>query len=87
VLSSLTPGQQVIKIVNEELVALMGNNNARINIPNKPPCIIMMCGLQGWEKLLMLQSLLSFLRSRQKTAACCLRRLPSCCYKSAAGCW
>ncbi len=50
VLSSLTPGQQVIKIVNDELIALMGDNNARINFPSKPPCIIMMCGLQGSGK-------------------------------------
>ena len=40
VLSSLTPAQQVIKIVNEELVALMGDSNAKINFPSKPPCII-----------------------------------------------
>ncbi|UKI17425.1 MAG: signal recognition particle receptor subunit alpha [Ruminococcus sp.] len=50
VLASLTPAQQVIKIVNEELIALMGNENARINYPSKPPCIIMMVGLQGSGK-------------------------------------
>ncbi len=50
VLQSLTPGQQVIKIVNEELVALMGDGTARIEFPSKPPCIIMMCGLQGSGK-------------------------------------
>ncbi len=50
VLESLTPAQQVIKIVNEELCALMGNTNARIKMPSKPPCIIMMCGLQGSGK-------------------------------------
>ncbi|MBC8610420.1 Fifty-four homolog [uncultured Ruminococcus sp.] len=50
VLESLTPAQQVIKIVNEELCRLMGSENARINIPSKPPCIIMMCGLQGSGK-------------------------------------
>ena len=50
VLASLTPGQMVIKIVNEELIALMGNENSKINFPNKPPCIIMMCGLQGSGK-------------------------------------
>ena len=46
VLKSLTPGQQVIKIVNDELIKLMGEANSKINFPNKPPCIIMMCGLQ-----------------------------------------
>ncbi|MCI5752783.1 MAG: signal recognition particle protein [Oscillospiraceae bacterium] len=50
VLASLTPGQQVIKIVNEELIALMGGNNEKINFPSKPPCVIMMCGLQGSGK-------------------------------------
>ena len=49
VLSSLTPAQQVIKIVNEELIALMGDENARIQFPSKPPCVIMMCGLQGFH--------------------------------------
>lgn len=50
VLESLTPAQQVIKIVNDELCKLMGNENARIHFPSKPPCIIMMCGLQGSGK-------------------------------------
>ena len=50
VLSSLTPAQQVVKIVNEELIDLMGNDNARINEASKPPTIIMMCGLQGSGK-------------------------------------
>ncbi len=50
VLESLTPAQQVIKIVNEELCSLMGSDNAKINIPSKPPCVIMMCGLQGSGK-------------------------------------
>ncbi|MEG2597421.1 MAG: signal recognition particle protein, partial [Oscillospiraceae bacterium] len=42
--------QQVIKIVNEELTALMGGENARIEFPSKPPCIVLMCGLQGSGK-------------------------------------
>ena len=50
VLESLTPAQQVIKIVNEELTNLMGRDNARINFPSKPPCVILMCGLQGSGK-------------------------------------
>lgn len=50
VLQSLTPAQQVIKIVNEELVKLMGEENSKINFPSKPPCVIMMCGLQGSGK-------------------------------------
>ena len=48
VMESLTPAQQVIKIVNEELTRLMGGEEAeRIHIKSKPPTILMMCGLQG----------------------------------------
>ena len=48
VMESLTPAQQVVKIVNEELVALMGGSEAaRLNIKNKGQTIIMLCGLQG----------------------------------------
>ncbi|MCL2488296.1 MAG: signal recognition particle protein [Oscillospiraceae bacterium] len=50
VMESLTPAQMVIKIVNEEMTALMGGQAVRINSPAKPPCIIMMCGLQGAGK-------------------------------------
>ncbi len=50
VLASLTPAQQVIKIVNEELVALMGDGNSRLNMASKPPTVIMLCGLQGSGK-------------------------------------
>lgn len=50
ILKSLTPAQQVIKVVKDELVVLMGTEKERIRIPSKPPCIIMMCGLQGSGK-------------------------------------
>lgn len=50
VMESLTPGQMVIKIVNEELTQLMGGNESRIAIANHPPTILMMCGLQGSGK-------------------------------------
>lgn len=50
ILESLTPGQQVVKIVQEELTALMGSENAAINMADKPPTIIMMAGLQGSGK-------------------------------------
>ena len=50
VMESLTPAQMVIKIVNEELTALMGGEAARLARPNKPPCFLMMCGLQGSGK-------------------------------------
>ena len=50
VLESLTPGQQVIKIVHEEIISLMGNNESKIQISSKPPTIIMLVGLQGAGK-------------------------------------
>ena len=50
VLESLTPAQQIIKIVNDELTELMGSTNARITFSLKIPTIIMMCGLQGAGK-------------------------------------
>ena len=50
VLGSLTPGQQVIKIVNEELVALLGGTQAKLHLAPNPPTVIMMVGLQGSGK-------------------------------------
>ncbi len=50
VLESLLPAQQIIKIVNEELIRLMGSESAKINIDPKPPTVIMMTGLQGAGK-------------------------------------
>ena len=50
VLDSLTPAQQIIKIVNDELTALMGGSNARLTMASKPPTVVMMVGLQGAGK-------------------------------------
>ncbi len=50
VLESLTPGQQVIKIVNEELCGLLGKTNSKIQLSSNPPTIIMMVGLHGSGK-------------------------------------
>ena len=50
VLESLLPAQQIVKIVNEELVALMGGTNQKLNFAPKPPTIVLMCGLQGAGK-------------------------------------
>ena len=50
VLDSLTPAQQIIKIVNEELTALMGGSNARLTTASKGPTVVMMVGLQGAGK-------------------------------------
>ena len=53
ILSSLTPGQQVVKIVNEELAQLMGGVNAKLTYSPAPPTIYMLCGLQGAGKTTM----------------------------------
>ena len=50
VLESLLPAQQIVKIVNEELVALMGGTNQKLNMAPKPPTVVLMCGLQGAGK-------------------------------------
>ena len=50
VLESLTPAQQVIKIVNEELTALMGGEQCKISMASKPPTVVLLCGLQGSGK-------------------------------------
>ena len=53
VLESLTPGQQIIKIVNEELVSLMGSVNAKLDFGPTKPSVILMAGLQGAGKTTM----------------------------------
>lgn len=73
VLSSLTPAQQVIKIVNTELTELMGSTNTRISFASIPPTVIMMCGLQGCGKTTHCAKLGYFLRAQGKRpllAAC-----------------
>ena len=66
VLKSLTPGQQVIKIVNEELTELMGGTNSKLTIASKPPTIILMCGLQGAGKTTMCGKLAKYLTKQGK---------------------
>ena len=66
VLKSLTPSQQVIKIVNDELVALMSSDNQKLTIASEPPTIIMMCGLQGAGKTTMCAKLGAYLKKSGK---------------------
>ena len=77
VLESLTPAQQVIKIVDEELTALMGTENARIEFPSKPPCVVLMCGLQGSGKTTHAAKLAKYFKDqghRPMLAACDIYR-------------
>ena len=62
VLESLTPAQQVIKIVNEELTALMGGSNAKLTFASHPPTVVMMVGLQGAGKTTNVAKLAGLLR-------------------------
>ncbi len=64
ILKSLTPGQQVIKIVKDELVALMGSTNQKLEVAPSPPTVIMLCGLQGAGKTTMCGKL-GFLLKKQ----------------------
>ncbi len=66
VLKSLTPAQQVIKIVKDELTSLMSSNNQKLVVSPNPPTIIMMCGLQGAGKTTMCAKLGAYLKKSGK---------------------
>lgn len=66
IMNSLTPGQQVVKLVNDELIALMGSNNAKLEVSSKPPTVIMLCGLQGAGKTTMCGKLAQYLIKQGK---------------------
>ena len=66
ILTSLNPAQQVIKIVNEELIALMGSKNAKLEVSPKLPTVIMMCGLQGAGKTTLCGKLATLLKKQGK---------------------
>ena len=66
VLKSITPGQQVVKIVHDELIALMGNQNAALQLAESPPSAIMMVGLQGSGKTTSAAKLARLLASQNK---------------------
>ena len=66
VLESLVPAQQIVKIVNEELVSIMGTKNEKIAIAPKPPTVIMMVGLQGSGKTTHSGKLAKFFKKQNK---------------------
>ena len=65
VLESLTPGQAFIKVVNDELVAIMGKANETLSLNAQPPAVILMAGLQGAGKTTTVGKLTRFLKERQ----------------------
>lgn len=66
ILKSLTPAQQIVKIVNEELVALMGSKHQKLAVSDRPPTVYMMCGLQGAGKTTMCGKLALYLKKQVK---------------------
>jgi len=66
VTKSLTPGQVLVKIVNDELVAVMGEANEGLNLAAQPPAVVMMAGLQGSGKTTSVGKLARFLKEREK---------------------
>ncbi len=71
VMESLTPAQQIIKIVNEELVTLMGSSEAKLEVSSKPPTVIMMAGLQGAGKTTTAAKLGGILKKQGKRPLLC----------------
>lgn len=71
VMESLTPAQQVIKIVNEELIELMGKEEAKLHFSSKPPTVIMMAGLQGAGKTTTAAKLGGILKKQGKRPLLC----------------
>ena len=71
ILKSLTPGQQVIKIVNEQLIELLGSTQSKLAVSPKLPTIIMMCGLQGAGKTTMCGKLALYLQKQGKKVLLC----------------
>ena len=66
VMRSLSPGQVFVKIVNDELVAVMGDEDNSLNLNSQPPVVILMAGLQGAGKTTSVAKLARFLKERQK---------------------
>ena len=66
VMKSLTPGQQVVKIVKDELVELLGSSESKLNITANPPTVIMLVGLQGSGKTTLCGKLSNYLRKQGK---------------------
>lgn len=66
VMRSLTPGQALVKIVNDELVSIMGQANAELDLSVQPPAVILMAGLQGAGKTTSVGKLARWLKERQR---------------------
>jgi len=65
VLESLSPGQALVKVVNDELVSLMGETNSALDLSSQPPAVVLMAGLQGAGKTTTVGKLAKFLQERE----------------------
>ena len=66
VLESLSPGQALVKVVNDELVSLMGETNSALDLSSQPPAVVLMAGLQGAGKTTTVGKLAKFLQEREQ---------------------
>ena len=66
VMTSLTPGQALVKIVRDELTKLLGEANESLNLRTKPPAVVLMAGLQGAGKTTSVGKLARYLKQREK---------------------
>jgi signal recognition particle subunit SRP54 len=71
VLRSLTPGQQIVKVVNDELVRALGSNNRELRFADQPPTVILLVGLQGSGKTTAAAKLANQLKDRKPLLAAC----------------
>ena len=86
VMESLTPGQQVVKIVHEELTELLGGSQSKLTISPKPPTVVMMVGLQGSGKTTTTGKIGPSVEEAGETSSFgSLRRIPSSCNQATAG--
>jgi signal recognition particle subunit SRP54 len=66
VLESLTPGQMLVKVVHDELVALMGERNEKLDLAARPPAVVLVAGLQGAGKTTTVAKLARFVKEREQ---------------------
>jgi signal recognition particle subunit SRP54 len=85
VLKSLTPGQQLVKVVNEELTELMGKENSGLRFASTPPTTIMLVGLQGSGKTTAAAKLARMLRHDSHKPLMVAADVSSCCYYAITG--
>ena len=86
-LTSISPGQLLIKITHEELTTLMGSDTSELNVSGSP-AVVLMSGLQGSGKTTFSGKLANYLKSKKKKpSAGCMRCLQASCHRSTSCGW